>query len=134
MSGNGDIQKDIRELQQKVEFLEKELSLYKTKYRNAIDNNEYRSKYRNLIDTYHKNQKWKQQDLTELNGDGNRERGRYGEDLSSSHIKATPEDLEKEHPFPFWVHYCAVESTMMGVGRGEPCNWCCLSEEDYNNT
>ena len=27
-----------------------------------------------------KNQKHKQQDLTELNGDGNRERGRYGED------------------------------------------------------
>jgi hypothetical protein len=29
-----------------------------------------------------KNQKEKQQDLTELNGDGNRERGHYGEDLS----------------------------------------------------
>jgi hypothetical protein len=29
-----------------------------------------------------KNQKEKQQDVTELNGDGNRERGRYGEDLS----------------------------------------------------
>ena len=28
-----------------------------------------------------KNQKHKQQDLTELNGDGNRDRGRYGEDL-----------------------------------------------------
>lgn len=28
-----------------------------------------------------KNQKYKQQDMTELNGDGNRERGRYGEDL-----------------------------------------------------
>lgn len=29
-----------------------------------------------------KNQKYKQQDMTELNGDGNRERGRYGEDIS----------------------------------------------------
>ena len=29
-----------------------------------------------------KNQKEKQQDMTELNGDGNRERGHYGEDLS----------------------------------------------------
>lgn len=30
-----------------------------------------------------KNMKEKQQDLTELNGDGNRERGRYGEDLTN---------------------------------------------------
>lgn len=30
-----------------------------------------------------KNYKDKQQDLTELNGDGNRERGRYGEDLKN---------------------------------------------------
>ena len=29
-----------------------------------------------------KNQKHKQQDMTELNGDGNRDRGRYGEDVS----------------------------------------------------
>ena len=29
-----------------------------------------------------KNQKEKQQDMTELNGDGNREHGRNGEDLS----------------------------------------------------
>lgn len=31
----------------------------------------------------HKNQRHKQQDMTELNGDGNRDRGRYGEDLES---------------------------------------------------
>lgn len=31
-----------------------------------------------------KNYKHKQQDHTELNGDGNRERGRYGEDLSGA--------------------------------------------------
>ncbi len=30
-----------------------------------------------------KNQRHKQQDMTELNGDGNRDRGRYGEDLES---------------------------------------------------
>ena len=34
-----------------------------------------------------KNQKIKQQDMTELNGDGNRERGRYGEDESSQEDK-----------------------------------------------
>ena len=33
-----------------------------------------------------------QQDLTELNSDGNRERGHYGEDLS----KETPEEPEPE--------------------------------------
>jgi hypothetical protein len=31
-----------------------------------------------------KNQKEKQQDMTELNGDGNRERGRNGEDLTNN--------------------------------------------------
>ena len=30
-----------------------------------------------------KNQRHKQQDMTELNGDGNRDRGRYGEELES---------------------------------------------------
>ncbi|MGY8865337.1 MAG: hypothetical protein ACKVJK_06855 [Methylophagaceae bacterium] len=30
-----------------------------------------------------KDQKTKQQDMTELNGDGNRERGRNGEDLTN---------------------------------------------------
>jgi hypothetical protein len=39
-----------------------------------------------------KNFKEKQQDLTELNGDGNRERGRYGEDLKTEHNNCgTPE-------------------------------------------
>ena len=36
-----------------------------------------------------KNYKHKQQDHTELNGDGNRERGRYGEDLSGSEDGST---------------------------------------------
>ena len=31
--------------------------------------------------------KFTQQDLTELNGDGNRERGRYGEDHSTPKVK-----------------------------------------------
>ena len=31
--------------------------------------------------------KFTQQDLTELNGDGNRERGRYGEDESTPKVK-----------------------------------------------
>lgn len=35
-----------------------------------------------IKDEQEQNFKNKQQDLTELNGDGNRERGRYGEDQS----------------------------------------------------
>ena len=35
-----------------------------------------------------KNQKHKQQDLTELNGDGNRTRGRYGEDESEEAVES----------------------------------------------
>tara|TARA_Y100000592_G_C5298378_1_gene234269 strand:- start:278 stop:460 length:183 start_codon:yes stop_codon:yes gene_type:complete len=38
--------------------------------------------------------KKKQQDLTELNSDGNRERGRNGEDLSSE-IEITKEEEEQ---------------------------------------
>ena len=46
----------------------------------------------------------KQQDLTELNGDGNRERGRYGEDLSLTQeeeekLKKKIEELRKRDPF-----------------------------------
>jgi hypothetical protein len=52
-----------------------------------------------------KNQKHKQQDMTELNADGNRDRGREGEDLT-------------------WEHYCTAEASLMGVGKGEECNWC----------
>lgn len=40
-----------------------------------------------------KNQKHKQQDLTELNSDGNRERGSEGEDLSD--IELTKEEEEQ---------------------------------------
>lgn len=50
------------------------------------------------------NYKDKQQDLTELNGDGNRERGREGEDLSltkeeEEKLKKKIEELRKRDPF-----------------------------------
>ena len=28
-----------------------------------------------------------------------------------------------------WEHFCKIEKTVMGVGKGEPCNWCGLHEE-----
>ena len=30
-----------------------------------------------------------------------------------------------------WEHYCKEEHSMMGVGKGEPCNWCQLTEEEH---
>ena len=35
--------------------------------------------------------------------------------------------LEKRQEF--WEHYCNIEQTTMGVGKGEPCNWCGRIEE-----
>ncbi len=32
-----------------------------------------------------------------------------------------------------WQHYCKVEKSLMGVGRGEPCNWCGAQEEKSNH-
>jgi hypothetical protein len=59
--------------------------------RNEITGDELRSrtsteKYRDNYDKIFgkKDQKVKQQDLTELNGDGNRDRGRNGEDLTNN--------------------------------------------------
>jgi hypothetical protein len=61
--------------------------------------------------TEEKNYKNKQQDLTELNGDGNRERGREGEDLvkpltgedvpltDEEKLKKKIEELRKRDPF-----------------------------------
>jgi len=51
-----------------------------------------------------KNYKDKQQDLTELNSDGNRERGSEGEDLSltkeeEEQLKKKIEELRKRDPF-----------------------------------
>jgi hypothetical protein len=51
------------------------------------------------------NYKNKQQDLTELNGEGNRDRGRYGEDYSDeakqkeAELKKRIEELRKRDPF-----------------------------------
>ena len=28
-----------------------------------------------------------------------------------------------------WEHYCEEENSLMGVGKGEPCNWCGKTEE-----
>ena len=32
-----------------------------------------------------------------------------------------------------WEHYCKVEKSQMGVGEGEPCNWCGAEEEKSNH-
>ena len=29
-----------------------------------------------------------------------------------------------------WDHWCPVENSMMGIGKGEECNWC-GQDEDY---
>lgn len=52
----------------KIATLQQELMLYKTKYRNEVDERF--------------DQKMKQKSMTELNYDGNETRGRYGEDES----------------------------------------------------
>ena len=62
-----------------IETLEEELTLYKKKYRDEVDNNEWKTKYRELLDC-HWDQKMKQKSMTELNYDGNHNRGREGED------------------------------------------------------
>jgi hypothetical protein len=51
-----------------------------------------------------KNYKHKQQDMTELNSDGNRDRGRNGEDLTAEELeeqqfKKRLEELRKRDPF-----------------------------------
>ena len=45
--------------------------------------------------------KFTQQDLTELNSDGNRERGRYGEDESKP-PEDKPEPIPNEDENPSW--------------------------------
>ena len=52
-----------------IATLEAELSLYKQKYRDEVDNNEYKTKYRELLDS-HWDWKLRQKSLTELNYDG----------------------------------------------------------------
>ena len=62
-----------------IDTLEEELTLYKKKYRDEVDKNEWKTKYRELLDG-HWDQKMKQKSMTELNYDGNHNRGREGED------------------------------------------------------
>ena len=71
----------VKQLEQKIAMLEQELILYKNKYREEVDNSEYKVKYRELIDA-NMDQRMKQKSMTELNYDGNEDRGRYGEDES----------------------------------------------------
>ena len=59
--------------------------------------------------------KFTQQDLTELNGDGNRERGRYGEDHSTPRVKppltSSPEiatEIEESQQEEIYNEYQAV--------------------------
>ena len=59
--------------------------------------------------------KFTQQDLTELNGDGNRERGRYGEDQSAPRAKppltGSPEiatEIEESQQEEIYNEYQAV--------------------------
>ena len=83
-----------------------------------------------------KNQKHKQQDMTELNGDGNRDRGRYGEDLGDDeelmefHGIPTKKSIEKlKEKFNTWEHYCTAEASSMRIGKDEECNWCGMTEK-----
>ena len=41
----------------------------------------------------------------------------------------SPEEMKKWARSGMWEHYCKIEKTVMGVGNGEPCNWCGLHEE-----
>lgn len=76
-----ELQNQLNVAQKLIDRLETELDLYKQKYRDEVDNNEYKIKYRDLLDS-HWDQKMKQKSMTELNYDGNEDRGRYGEDES----------------------------------------------------
>jgi len=76
-----ELQNQLNVAQKLIDKLESELDLYKQKYRDEVDNNEYKTKYRELLDS-HWDQKMKQKSMTELNYDGNEDRGRYGEDES----------------------------------------------------
>lgn len=61
-----------------------------------------------------KNQKQKQKSMTELNWDGNENRGRYGED----ELKG-------------WTHYCDREKTTLETAIGQDCNWCGKNQLDF---
>ena len=96
-----------------------------------------KKQYENNWDAiFGKNQKHKQQDMTELNGDGNRDRGRYGEDLGDEeelmefHGIPTKKSIEKlREKFNTWEHYCTAEASSMRIGKDEECNWCGMTEK-----
>lgn len=96
-----------------------------------------KKQYENNWDAiFGKNQKHKQQDMTELNGDGNRDRGRYGEDLGDDeelmefHGIPTKKSIEKlREKFNTWEHYCTAEASSMRIGKDEECNWCGMTEK-----
>jgi hypothetical protein len=106
-----------------------------------------KKQYENNWDAiFGKNQKHKQQDMTELNGDGNRDRGRYGEDLTDGW--EDEEELMDFHGIPtkksiqrlrekfngtsesdMWDHYCTAEASSMKIGKDEECSWCGMTEK-----
>ena len=76
-----ELQGQLQAAYTRINVLNEELNKYKEKYRDLVDNNEYKEKYRNAIDKQ-LDYKMTQKSLTELNFDGNKTRGRYGEDES----------------------------------------------------
>lgn len=68
------LQAQLKAAYSRIALLNSEVSLYKKKYRDAIDNNEYKEKYRDLVDHQNdileKDFKRRQKSLTELNYDG----------------------------------------------------------------
>ena len=64
-----------------------------------------------------------QQDMTELNADGNRTRGRNGEDLDPYEME---NPLEGTKP-RFWDHHCNLNG-YIAIESGHACNWCGMQE------
>lgn len=84
----------IKQLEEKVVMLEHQLHIYKNKYRQEVDNNEYKEKYRDLVDA-NLDMRMKYKSMTELNWDGNEDRGRYGEDESHLKLEKDEEDSKE---------------------------------------
>jgi len=91
-----------------------------------------KKQYENNWDAiFGKNQKHKQQDMTELNGDGNRDRNEDGEEeLMEFHGIPTKKSIQKlKEKFNTWEHYCTAEASTMRIGKDEECNWCGMTEK-----
>ena len=39
-------------------------------------------------------------------------------------------EIQLDREKNMWDHYCTRERSEMSVGKGEPCNWCGLTEEE----